>query len=80
MKKSDLISNYTDYNSIYLNKLREYYSQRQDKYKIFSLTKGEKFNYDYLKKERYFYEVSNKIEAIDFILPKREEKYIVPIA
>jgi hypothetical protein len=55
-----------------LNKLKEYYTQRKDKYKIFTLEKNEKFNYDYLKKERYFYETSYKIDTIDFILPRRE--------
>jgi hypothetical protein len=54
-----------------LDKLKNYYLERKDKYKIFSSSNNDRFNYDFLKKERYFYEISNKIEVIDFILPRR---------
>jgi hypothetical protein len=71
-KDFDLINSYTDYSSINLNKLIEYYTSREEKFELFSSYNEKIFNYDYLKKKRYFYEVQYKSQILNDILQKRD--------
>jgi hypothetical protein len=70
-KDFDLINEFTDYNDLYLSRLIEYFSSQKEKYKIFSNFKNNIFNYDFLKKNRYYQELDYQIKVIQNILNLR---------
>lgn len=79
LRDFDLLNGYTDYSSIYLNKLREYFSAKEEKYEIFSSLSWE-FNYDLSKKNRYFNEIIYKDKVVENIINSRSTKYKIPVS
>lgn len=78
LRDFDLINIYTDYSTIYLKKLRKYFSTKEEKYKIFSSLNWE-FNYDLSKKNRYYEEILYKDEVVKNIINSRNWKYKLPV-
>jgi hypothetical protein len=79
LRDFDLLNAYTDYSSIYLNKLREYFSTKEEKYQIFSSLKWE-FDYDLSKKNRYYEEILYKDKVVENIVNSRNSKYKIPVS
>lgn len=78
IKDYDLLNLYTDYNNLYLQNFTKKTSETKEKFKIFSTYEWD-FNYDFLKKKRYFYELDHKEKLINNIILKRESKYEIPV-
>ena len=81
LSKAKLFEKFIDYPNYYLNKLNNSLENTKNKYSLYSkLKKDSNTSLKLLEKNRKFLELEATKNNIEYILGKREEKYLIPVA